>query len=364
MPYWQQIYHPQRKTKMNINNEAFMKMAQANAELSSRITELAEEIDTLTNRLDEIASKKENEKAGRVLESEISHYKPKSLDLPIERILDLHSDTPQVLDCLSVRADVKSTNRQITIERSITGSFWILEPNTGSDCIMLPRPNLITKAIQRSSINETYDIEGDSANDTTDTYIVVKPTILTTIRRNHKWMVKAKGLIRLGENPNNIRWLELITKINIQYEQIANAINTKSQDTLLAEVNSIRRINLLNQRYGEVVNVFINTCMPMAYALYFDKKQKQMIACPCIVQTGERHYIFPGWDEGIEIGQTPFGLLHGTDEISFHKTPKSHQILPQVDYLADKSKQNWAIAKSYQDASEMLGKIQNNWGNL
>lgn len=88
-----------------------------------------------------------------------------------------------------------------------------------------------------------------------------------------------------------------------------------------------------------------------------------MIACPFNLQIDERHFIDPCWNVSFEIGQASIGLLNGTFGTSFLKATKSHATLPQVNYLADKNKQNFAIAKSHQDAPKVLEKIQGNWGN-
>jgi len=148
----------------------------------------------------------------------------------------------------------------------------------------------------------------------------------------------------------------------MQYKQITNAINTQSQDALTTKADPILWINELKQQYGDTV-VLMDTCMSIAYVLYFCKKQQQMIACSFNLQIDDRHFIVPCWNVSFEIGQASIGLLNGTFVTSFLKATKSQPPLPQVNYLADINKQNFAIAKSHQDAPVVLEEIQGNWGN-
>lgn len=148
----------------------------------------------------------------------------------------------------------------------------------------------------------------------------------------------------------------------MQYKQITNAINTQSQDALTTKVDPIRWINELKQQYGDTV-VFIDTWKSIAYVLYFFKKHQPMIACRFNLQIYDRHFIIPCWNVSFEIGQASIGLLNGTFGSSFLKATKSQPPLQQVNYLADINKQNFAIAKSHQDAPEVLEEIQGNWGN-
>ena len=107
----------------------------------------------------------------------------------------------------------------------------------------------------------------------------------------------------------------------------------------------------------------INTCMPMAYAIY---KGPTLVPCHVILTKGVC-LVQPAWDRGVPWDTSIYAKSHSRNVL---RSSPDHPILAnqpyfkEITYLKEQKNQTWAIANTYEEASRIISLLNGNWGSL
>ena len=118
----------------------------------------------------------------------------------------------------------------------------------------------------------------------------------------------------------------------------------------------------LKKKYGDLISIALNTCMPIAYAIY-----KAPMLVPCQILLGNNPRVVPGWDRGMSWDASIYAKFHSKRDKDLFRTPGDHPLLPNQIYLREinwETNHTWAIAKSYDEATNILQKSAGNWQSL
>jgi hypothetical protein len=171
----------------------------------------------------------------------------------------------------------------------------------------------------------------------------------------------------LGEAPLEYQWQQQISQITKEYEQFNKLLDARGTAGLDFTLTVQDWEQSLVKKYGELVTIAINTCMPIAYAIY-----KGPMLVPCQIMAGSNPLVVPGWDRGIPWEASIYATYHSKLNKDYFRTPANHPLLPNQIYLKEINRETnhkwaiatWAIAKSYDEATTILQKLVGNWGSL
>lgn len=289
------------------------------------------------------------------------------LDLPLAKVLDLYGEVPQVLMPYCRRAVINREQNQgdlCLLERNSQGNYWVLQLRD-QGLLLLPRPGAFNRLAALESLPELFDCLGDRRGDGTDEFCVVEPARLSLIKRHQRWQLEKRGQLQFGTAPLEHRWRQQLQQIEQDYRAIAPVLEQQGVTGLQVAIAADRNIQRLQQRFGPVRRILINTCMPMAYALYRDETGIAHLV-PCSLQTIHPARVFPAWDRGVAWQETLFATAHSAEssEVEILRASVENSVLPGQAFLRDGSQQTWAIANSYEEASTLIDKLIGRWGPL
>jgi hypothetical protein len=182
------------------------------------------------------------------------------------------------------------------------------------------------------------------------------------VKLHENWRLEKKGIILYGNAPLHYQWQRELDTIRQQYETFNQHLATYGNAALEFSLTAQYWQQSLTQRYGNVISIAINTCMPIAYAIY-----KGPMLVPCHIFTNNLPRVLPSWDRGIDWESSIYAKFHSKRDKDLFRTPSNHPLLPNQIYLREINWDNnhtWAIAKSYEEASAILQKLVHNWGSL
>lgn len=279
------------------------------------------------------------------------------LDLPLNKLLEIYQEAPSILEPLCQRAALLPDTD--ILERNALGNYWVLQlENQGF--YLLPRPGDMKRLAQLESLEKLFELDG--AAQIREDFCLQRPATLQLLQRHRRWQLQEKGSLAWGPSPLGWRWNEQLQSLRDQYAQLLDRAEEAGSAGLEALTRSQVWQQSLERRYGELVTLMLNTCMPLAYAIY-----KGPILVPCSITLGDCPQVFPAWDRGLPWDSTPYGQSHGKLHKDYRRSPKDHSLLPDQIYLKETHHpqgHTWAIAKSYAEASALVAKLQDHWGPL
>jgi hypothetical protein len=88
---------------------------------------------------------------------------------------------------------------------------------------------------------------------------------------------------------------------------------------------------------------------------------------PCQILLGANPLVVPGWDRGVPWETSIYSQSHSKFNKDYLRTDPHHPLLPDQIYLREtngKTNHTWAIAKSYEEATAIVQKLNGNWRSL
>jgi hypothetical protein len=328
--------------------------------LSNAISDLEQRIDQLEDNQSNLGSAPIGNFSQSFSNEEIEHL----LDLPLEKILDVYSEFPQLLEiiCRRVAVSINENSANPVLERNNQGNYWVLQLRE-QGFFLLPRFGSFVRMTALESLQKLFESEGKIPNSGNHEFLLKQPAKLELLKRNQRWQLAEKGLINFGEAPLEFRWQQEIRQMRDRYQEFTKMLEKVGEAGLQATVINQRWQQELEQRYGEPVSIMINTCMPMAYAIY---KGPTLVPCHVILTKGVC-LVQPAWDRGVPWDTSIYAKSHSRNVL--HSSP-DHPILAnqsyfkEITHLKEQKSQTWAIANTYQDASRITSLLNGHWGSL
>lgn len=330
-------------------------------DVEQRLAAIEEYSGEIFDRLDIIESARNISYAKWVQESEFQSDRSQYVDLPIKKIIDIYSETPQMLQYCSKTASPKVVENAVILERNSAGNYWVIELAC-QEFILLPKPTALSCIRNHESLNLLYQLIGEATTEASSTYWIESPAYLFQLTRHKRWALKAKGAISCDKNPLYLNWHAQLASIQSRYVEIEAKLD-KLVDENSHQANKKDYKSRLAEAYGNPVNVFASTCAPQAYAIYHDSTRQGMVLVECHVDVSIQNAITPASDKGVFVGTSPFTLIHGGSNVNFRRS-KADARLPSQMCLLDADQQTWIMMKDYDDASKMLRLLDGWWGPL
>jgi hypothetical protein len=339
--------------------------------LTEQLTDLKNGQDTLKTDLESLENRliklEENQPvSGAVAVSNYSFSQEENetlLDLPLNRILQVYGELPQVLEPVCRRAAVvlNYDRDRPTLERNSQGNYWVLKLKN-QDFLLLPRPGAFARIAALESLQNLFNVEGKIPESGNQEFIIKQPAKLDLLKRNERWQLAEKGLIQFGEAPLEFKWQKEIQDLRDQYQKFNNLLKAVGEAGLESTITTQRWQQQLELMYGPPVSIIINTCMPMAYAIY-----KGPMLVPCNVITAKNCLVVPAWDRGIAWETSIYAKFHSKHNKNVLRSSEEHPVLPNQPYLKEinwETTHTWAIANNYEDASRIVTSLNDRWGSL
>jgi hypothetical protein len=284
------------------------------------------------------------------------------LQLPLSKITDLYRECPAILEAYAQRAaidkkhfslDSHNSHQPLTFYANSNGNFWVIQlENEG--CYLFPRPSDF-KRISRLEYLDKIFTSQRKKNSHTDEFDLDKPAKLQVLKLQANWRLEESGTMVYGNAPLYYQWQQELTAIRQQYQDfsqhLVNFYNVAEswQQTLI-------------QKYENLISIAINTCMPIAYAIY-----RGPMLVPCQIFGGNNPRVLPGWDQGIPWETSIYAKFHSKREKDLLRTPADHPFLPNQIYIREinwETNHTWAIAKSYEEATAIVQRLNGHWTSL
>jgi hypothetical protein len=215
-------------------------------------------------------------------------------------------------------------------------------------------------------MSELFIAEGEVAGGRNREFVLRKPATLTLIKRKERWQLAEKGQLQFGESPLGFRWQQELDIIREQYRHFNTLLETLGRAGLETTLTAYRWLQSLERSYGNPVSIMIDTCAPIAYAIYKASDGKSILV-PCNVIVSGTHAVLPAWDRGIDWESSIYAKFHSKDNRNVSRTRPDHSYLPNQLYLKElnwESTHTWAIANNYAEAAAIVAKLDGNWGSL
>jgi hypothetical protein len=292
----------------------------------------------------------------------------KSLDVPLAKIIEIYREYPQILEPYAKIVAVENENllpksnaidQPLYFHVSPYGPFWVIQLKDQGD-YLFPRPSDLKRITRINNLDQIFSIKKGATNDSNQ-LILLNAAKLKVCRNHEDWHLEEIGSIVYGTSSLPCE----------SHKKIPNSINEmgKFKQPLINYGNSffgVREIVMklqqdLEDKYGPLNAIVINTCTFFAYAVY-----KDGVYVPCELLMSSRPIVVPELDKVNHWNDTIYSKWHSSSHIT--KTPRDHPLLPNQVFLLEKKGANdqhtWAIAKSYPAASTILEKLIKNWGPL
>ena len=345
------------KTSSQQSLEQFTEFKQ---QLNNAIADLEERIEKLEESQSNVGTVAVSNFSQSFSNEEIEHL----LDLPLEKILDVYSEFPQLLEiiCRRVAVSINDNSPNPVLERNNQGNYWVLQLRE-QGFFLLPRFGSFVRMTALESLQRLFESEGKIPNSGNHEFLLKQPAKLDLLKRNQRWQLAEKGLIQFGEAPLEFRWQQEIRQMRDRYQEFTKMLDKVGQAGLEATVTTQLWQQELEQRYGEPVSIMINTCMPMAYAIY---KGPTLVPCH-VVLAKSICLVQPAWDRGVPWDTSIYAKSHSRNVL---RSSPEHPILAnqpyfkEITYLKEQKNQTWAIANTYEEASRIISLLNGNWGSL
>jgi hypothetical protein len=286
----------------------------------------------------------------------------KLIDFPLSRVIDIYHEAPQILEANGCLVSLVSSAKNTIFELNNVGNLWLFQLRD-QGFYLFPKPGQLQRTSVFDSFSKAFIIE-NKKNENNGKFIVLKPAKLQVLKVDFSWQLIEPGEIKFEELSLEFQWQQEIKSIRKEHEKFNQLLGERGYASLDFTIVSQQWEQSLTKLYGTVYKVFVNTCMPIAYAIY-----KDQILVPCQILMGTNPVIVPGWDRGLPWEDSIYSQLHTSKSTSRQeiRTFPNHKILPNQLYLKEtnwKVNHTWAIAKSYEEATIILQKLNGNWQSL
>jgi hypothetical protein len=296
------------------------------------------------------------------------------LELPLSRVIDLYRECPEVLQAYVQRVAVDKkhfslegyhSDQPLTFNVNSNGNFWVIQLGSQGH-FLFPRPSDFKRFNRLDYLEQIFE-KKQEINSNQDEFELGKPAKLQVLKLQKDWRLEQKGEIIYEHAPLHHQRQQELTAIRQQYEDFNQNLATFGNSALEFTITAQYWEQSLIKKYGELVTIAINTCMPIAYAIY-----KGPILVPCQILGGNNPRVLPGWDRGVPWEASIYATHHSKLNKDYFRTPADHPLFPNQIYLKEINQDlnptgalaTWAIAKSYDEASAILRKLIGNWGPL
>jgi hypothetical protein len=281
------------------------------------------------------------------------------LDLPISKIIDIYHETPQILETYCQRVSLVSDQDKI-LEKNGVGSFWTIQLKD-QGFYLLPRPESFSRFNSLPSFQKLFKSINENTPENYQ-FTLIAPAKLDLLKIGDRWLLTKPGKILFGQAPLDYQWQQEITSIRTEYQKFNKLLDTRGSAGLDFTLVTQYWQQALEKKYGDLISIALNTCMPIAYAVY-----KGPMLVPCQIFVGSNARVLPGWDRGIAWDASIYARFHSKRDKDLLRTPPDHPFLPSQIYLKEinwETNHTWAIAKSYEEATSIVQKLNVNWGSL
>ncbi|MBE9240989.1 hypothetical protein [Synechocystis salina] len=284
---------------------------------------------------------------------------PPLLDLPISKIIDIYHEIPQILEVYCQRVSLLTDQTDI-VEKNNVGNFWVMQlKNQGF--YLFPRPESFSRFSSLSSFAKLFRAINESPAENYQ-FTLQAPAKLDVLKIGEKWKLLKPGKIIFGQCPLEYAWQQEISTVRKEYEKFNKLLDARGSAGLDFTLITQYWQQSLMQKYGELVTLAINTCMPIAYAIY-----KGPMLVPCQILLGSNPLVVPGWDRGVPWDTSIYSQSHSKFNKDYLRTAADHPLLPNQIYLREsngKTHHTWAITKSYEEATAIVQRLNGHWISL
>lgn len=292
-----------------------------------------------------------------------THTPDRLLDLPLAKLLDLYHEYPQILEGLAQRVALlpSADHPQLLIESHNQGNYWVLHLQD-LGFILLPRPTEVQRLARLESLAQLFTLVGVCEPEQRSQFILHQPASLQLLKRYQRWQLQTPGKLEWGKTPLGQQWQQQLEKIQQQYATLMRLLDKVGEAGLEATLQYQYWQQQLVSRYGELVTIMINTCMPIAYGIY-----KGPTLVPFNVLMGKKGQVVPAWDRGIPWETSVYAKFHSKLNKDYLRSRADHPLLPNQIYLKEingSTNHTWAIAKSYAEADAIVCRLSDHWGPL
>ncbi len=344
-------------------------MANHQAEIA-QLHETIEILKTELNSLKQIISKPPHFSAD-VYPHLLTNSQPvrQLLAVPLSKVIDVYRECPEILEPVAIRVSLdkehfslerNKSEQPLSFHVNPNGNFWVIQLQDQGE-YLFPRPGDFKRIARLSYLSKIYAIKRD-VNSNSDEFELQSAAKLRVLRIHRNWHLEQMGLIDYGRAPIYFEWQKELENIRNEYKTFKQRLNNYSDASLGFTIMAQRWQQALEEKYGPLMSVTINTSIPIAYAVY-----RGPVLVPCQLLLSLKPIVLPGWDSGIDWQSSIFSEFHSEEKRNIEQTHSNHPVLPDQLYLRENnsvSKHTWAIAKSYLEASSILEKLNDNWGPL
>ncbi|AIE73988.1 MULTISPECIES: hypothetical protein [unclassified Synechocystis] len=281
------------------------------------------------------------------------------LDLPISKIIDIYHETPQILEVYCQRVSLL-TDQEDILEKNNIGNFWVIQlKNQGF--YLFPRPESFSRFSSLASFVKLFQAINETPAESYQ-FTLQTPAKLDVLKIGEQWKLLKAGKIVFGQCPLEYAWQQEISTVRKEYEKFNKLLDARGSAGLDFTLITQYWQQSLVQKYGELITLAINTCMPIAYAIY-----KGPMLVPCQILLGANPLVVPGWDRGVPWDTSIYSQSHSKFNKDYLRTSADHPLLPNQIYLREsngKTHHTWAIAKSYEEATAIVQRLNGHWISL
>ena len=207
-------------------------------------------IKQLETRITELESKD-----AVIVEGSKKNNLPQPLPLPLDKLIDIYNDVPQILAAYALEVALnsesyrKKNDQNIILEPLVRGNYWVilLENNYEQKYYLLPNAQVKIKLYRTKSIHFLFDIKGESTR-SIENFTLIKPCYLKILPSGQQWQLINSGELYIG---NKSPALELVSEI----EEITKK-QEKTTSTIQELINILKKINLQNTEFEKTLKNF------------------------------------------------------------------------------------------------------------
>jgi hypothetical protein len=293
------------------------------------------------------------------------------LAVPLSKVIDLYRECPQILEPVARRValdkehfslDGNAGAQPLSFHVNPNGNFWVIQL-LDQGHYLFPRPSDFKRIARLSYLDKIFATKRENNSDTNE-FDLKKPAKLKVLKIQENWRLEQEGLIVYGSAPLHYEWQKELDSIRQDYQTFNQHLEKCGDAALDFTLTAQRWQQTLQRKYGPLMCVTVNTCMPIAYAVY---RGPVLVPCQLLMSHKPKPIVVPGWDKGIDWETSIYAKFHSTRNTDLFQTPHNHPVLPNQIYLREinwETNHTWAIAKSYPEASAILEKLIDNWGSL
>ncbi len=291
------------------------------------------------------------------------------LGVPLSKIIDLYRECPQILEPVARRVAIdkdyfslesNSSAQHLTFHVNPNGNFWVIQLQSQGE-YLFPRPSDFARINRLGCLDKIFAIERQDKSNSNE-FDLQKAAKLKVLKIHENWRLEKEGMIVYGRAPLHYEWQKELEAIRNEYEAFKQCVTSYGDASLEFTLMAQRWQQDLEGKYGPLMSIAINTCIPISYAVY-----RGPVLVPCQLLMSQKPIVVPGWNSAIDWHASVYAKLHSYRNIDINKTSPDHPVLPDQRYLRENNSladHTWALAKSYPEASAILEKLIDKWGAL